>query len=123
MGLFKDVSVNGGVIKPGQREVHIEWLFDSLKKDDIASYMEGGVKKYAIKPSCGCTADIEVLEDRVVAKYNDGGNTIGPLSRSLTVYHSSVTGVDVFLINDRGVKIFNPALGKTVLGFTVTVER
>lgn len=123
MELFKDVQVNGGIIKPGQKDVLIEWMFEEIKQNEIASYEEGGVQKYAIQPSCGCTASIEVLQDRLVAKYNDGGNSLGPLSRSLTVYLKASDGTEVFLTNDRGVKMFNPALGKVTLGFTVTVEK
>ena len=45
MGLFKDVQVNGGIIKPGQKDVLIEWMFEEIKQNEIASYEEGGVKK------------------------------------------------------------------------------
>lgn len=119
MGLFKETSVNMGDIRPGQSDVLIEWFFDQLTKDDIAVDSEG---KFAIAPSCGCTASFEVLEDRIIAKYNDSGNTIGPVSKSATVYYKS-GDTPVKVVNNRGVETYNPDLGKTVLFFTVNVVK
>lgn len=121
--LFKQTSVKLEPIKAGQKNVPVEWLFDSITKEDIASYVDAkGETQYAIKPGCGCTASFEVLDDRIKALYSDGGNNKGAVSKSVTVYHKpSDPSVPVRSKNERGVDVFNPALGKTVLMFTVPI--
>lgn len=117
MALYKETSVNVGDIKAGQQNVKVEWFFDQLKKEDLAVTPEG---KYAIQPSCGCTANFDVLDDRIVAHYNDGGNNVGLVSKAVTVYYNDAH-VDVMVKNTKGVETYNPALGKTVLMFSANV--
>ena len=118
MGFFKETSVNIGDIKPGSIN-KVEWVFDQVKKSDIAINPNG---TYAIVPACGCTANFEVLEDKIVANYTDNGNTLGPIGKSVTVYYNDV-GVETMLKNKKGVDVYNPALGKTVLMFSANVVR
>lgn len=121
MNLFKRTTSEGGEIKPGQKNVEIRWDFDTLKKEDIATYEEDGETKYCIKPGCGCTADISVDENGITAYYNDRGNTKGQVNKSITVYYKT-EGEKPRIKNQNGDLVFNRKQGLTVLFFNVIVK-
>lgn len=108
-------------IVAGQKGVLVEWLFDDLGIHEIARKDNG---TFAIKPGCGCTADIEVLSDRILAKYNDStvlaGKTKDTVGKTLQVFLND--GKPLFVKNEKGVKIWNPSKTNALLSFTLKVE-
>lgn len=125
---FKSVNyIHPDPISPGQKNVRVEWLFEDLTKDQIDLKENGN---YAVIPGCGCTANIEVLDDRIVATYSDtttekkvreSQNRELQIGKNLRVYLKD--GKPLRAKNDRGVMGWN-VKGKenVILAFTVIVQ-
>ena len=121
--LFKSTVAETVDIKAGQKNVNIEWPFEDLKPHELATYKDSsGNDKLAIAFGCGCTGTPELLSDRLCVKYNDSGNNKGLVSKALTVFYKDSEDTPVRVRNEKGVEIFNPNLGKTVLTFSVNIK-
>lgn len=120
---FKNVVFEGQeAIKPGQKKVHIEWIFDDLSTHEIARKSDG---TFAIFPGCGCTADIEVLSDRIVARYNDstklGKNSSTKVGKTVRVFMDD--GEPLYIKNERGVSELNSSNKENaLLSFSLVVK-
>lgn len=123
MKQFKNLIFDLGEIKAGS--VHqCKWEFDSLTKDEILSTpRKKGSLMYHAVPKCGCTAKVDVNDDCITAEYTDSGNHIGTISKKITVYYKPQEDIPVFVKNQRGVTVYNPALGSTTLLIHGTVVK
>lgn len=120
MTYFKNKVTDLGSIKAGSTNVLVEWLFEDIKKSDIAFYLDkDGNKVPAIRKSCGCTAKVEVLDDRITARYTDTTKT-GSKSKTITVFlRSKDSSVPVLVKNEAGKEIINRSLESVVLKFNL----
>lgn len=119
--MFKSTTVNVGEIKKGQKNVVVDFEFDSLRPDEIATYVDAkGNEVPAIGFSCGCTGTPEIFPDKLRVLYNDGGNVSGAITKSITVFYKPATDILIRVKNERGVEVWNPELSKTVLVFNAT---
>lgn len=118
MTYFKQDVQDLGDIKAGSTDVPIEWEFGSIKKSDIAFYLDSnGDLQPAIKKSCGCTAKIEVLDDRIKAKYTDTLKK-GIKSKTLTIYlKPRSTETPIRVKNEKGIETYNADLEKVIVSF------
>lgn len=123
--LFKDITIDIGEIKAGSKDNKVEWFFEDLKKDDIASSIDkNGKIQWHVVPSCGCTASIQVTDNSIVALYNDNGNHIGKIDKKITVYFKpDDSSTPIKAKNEKGVEVYNPLLGKTTLFLNATVKK
>lgn len=120
---FKNLISNVDKVKPGTSKVKLEWFYDKLKKEDIALKPDGS---YAIKPSCGCTANVVVTDESIKAFYSDNtylseGEKSKTVSKYLTVYLKDE--LPVFVKNPVGTTIYNVNKSKIILTFNVKIEK
>lgn len=112
--LFKELSVDVGEIKRGQKDVSITWeLADGISPQDID----------LIKPGCGCTANFDWLTEpgKVTAKYND--NTPkgkSSFAKSATVVFKGPGEAQIK--NNRGQLRYNPVRKTVSIHFTGKVK-
>jgi len=106
-GAFTYINYNVDKNLRRGKTAKLEWFFKDLKKDQIAKDEKG---KYAIMPSCGCTAKIKVTDKGVVAMYTDNtkletirmsSNGIASVSKSIRVFLDD--GQPLYEKNNRGV--------------------
>jgi len=83
---FKQLNVDLGEIAPGG-VYSVRWEFDELSPEDLHKKDDGS---YDIRPGCGCTAEIEVDEKGITAKYTDktklGRSGVKAINKDLHVY-------------------------------------
>lgn len=114
-------------ISPGTKNVGVNWLFEDLTNVDIAKDSDG---KYAVKPGCGCTANVEVTETGIIAFYTDSTKKQDVLSsqnreksvgKNMRVFLDD--GKPLYVKNERGVMKLNVG-GKAniLLTFNVIVQ-
>jgi len=121
MKAFKNISVDVGEIKAGSKGTEVFWEFQDLTRDLIAQYTKGKDIVYLVRPKCGCTADLEILDNGIKASYNDSGNMLGDVIKRVSVYLKPKENIPVQVKNKRGVLIPNPKLGKVTLSFTANI--
>ena len=125
---FKSVNyIVSESISPGDKGIKVEWLFEELTREQI--YKESK-DKYAVRPGCGCTANVEVLEDRIVATYTDSTkkdsvlkspNREMSIRKTISVFLDD--GKDLIVKNERGVDALNVKDKENItLTFTVIVQ-
>lgn len=85
--------------------------------------------KVTISGNCGCTADVDILPDRIVAKYNDNTKKdevlalpgkVMTVSKNLRVFLKD--GKPLKVKNERGVETYNQQKATTTLFFHVNVS-
>lgn len=128
---FEDTRYNIGHIKPGQGNIKLEWVFQDIKKDQIEE----------VKPQCGCTAKVDIKDDRITAVYTDGTarslveNTtskrlniskflnciLKPTEEEIQQAAKEGKTLELYVENDRGNKVLNPDRKKIGLSFNGTV--
>ena len=115
---FEDVSYNFGEISPGVKNVKLEWIFKDIKKEDIDE----------VRPGCGCTAKIEIQDDRITGVYNDSTphqtvssrvNKRFNIKKTLRVYLKDGEKIDI--TNNRGVADINPKKKRILIDFSGVV--
>lgn len=103
----------------GTQGINLEW---QLEKGD-GSMIE------QVVPGCGCTADVDILPDRIVAKYNDNTKKeevlalpgkVMTVSKNLRVFLKD--GKPLKVKNERGVETYNQQKATTTLFFHVNVS-
>ena len=118
MELIKQKHVNAGIIKPGQKNVPIQWELNQGAFDRIEF----------VKATCGCTTPTWDANS-ILAKYNDSSdpaviktntNKAILVTKKLHVYLKDGKLLKVF--NTRGIEEFNPDKEKIEISFTVTVS-
>lgn len=110
--LFKNIHcLTPDPINPGGK-LQVEWFFDNLTVDQIAVKDNG---EYAVIPGCGCTADIQVLEDRIIATYTDQ-NTVESVSKEPNGEIQISKNLRVFLNDDKPLRKMNE---RGVMGWNV----
>jgi len=118
MELIKQKHINAGVIKPGQKNVPIQWELSPGAFEQI---------EY-VKATCGCTVPV-FDANHINAKYNDSSdpavikinsNKAILVTKKLFVYLKDGKLLKVF--NTRGIEEFNPDKEKIEISFTVTVS-
>ncbi len=118
MALFKYDTINIGNIKAQSKQT-IFWQFDEAKRSDIATFTQNGIIQYAVEKNCSCQGTVKVSDSGLFLEYSDKG-WIGDVEKEIKVFHS-LPGEPVMVKNDRGIDVFNPKLGYTVLKFTAKV--
>ena len=126
--LFKSQHyVIPGHIKAGAKNVRVEWLFDELTKDKITKRKDGS---YAIYPGCGCTASIDVLDDRLLAMYTDGTKkedikgAVKSVGKNVRVFIEVDGDEEPLMIkNQRGVLVPNTKKSNALLTFAASIVR
>lgn len=114
-------------IKPGDKNVKVEWLFEDLANIDIAKDSDD---KYAVKPGCGCTANVKVTDTGIIAYYSDSTSKKDVLAsqnrekvvgKNMRVFLDD--GKPLYVKNERGIMKLNVA-GKAniLLTFDVIVQ-
>lgn len=102
-------------IKQGSTQT-VEWKFKE-------GFDHSKIKK--VKPQCGCTANVTIFPDKVVAEYKDdtnvGNKEYKTTSKALTVHFRD--GKDEVIKNERGVVVPNPNKKKEILFFVFSVEK
>lgn len=101
---FKYVTVELPPIERRSEQV-IFWPFqDGIGPNDIAKNKEG---KYAIKPGCGCVAEITVNTDGIYALYKDqGSDKDKEFSKYIRVFFKDDL-TPLIVKNERGVEVYN----------------
>ena len=67
-----------------------------------------------IKPSCGCTAEVQLSNKEITAMFTPDAE--GPFTKGINVYLKD--GVDLTIVNNLGVEVFNPKKKSIKLVFT-----
>ncbi len=119
MALFKNDTINIGNIKP-QAKIEVFWAFEELKRSDIATYLENGVRVYAIEKNCSCQGETKISDAGIALVYNDKGLE-QVIDKSIRVYLDN-GNMPVRVKNDRGIEEFNSQLGSLQLKFTGTAK-
>ncbi len=109
-----------GIVKPGQNNIPVKWVFDKLTKDVIRS----------VQPACGCTAAVSITDEGIEAMYNDNHNpnikygNDGFFSKSLTVYFKTEESAhqDTMIRNAKGAEIQNPLVPSMLIHFNGTLD-
>lgn len=109
----------GEVLEGGKADV--KFPFEGDKKDIVVAI-----------PQCGCTAEIQINDDSVTAVYTtDTAEKLRtadkgifnkypsgkiPFGKGITLYLND--GLDLKIINDRGISVYNPEKEKVFLNFS-----
>lgn len=117
MGLFKQTLVKyPNIIKRGKTAV-IEWFYDETSKDEIED----------ARPGCSCTANIEILDDRIRAVYTDNtpesafqNREVEMINKNINVYFKDGKPL---MIKRRGRDVRNPDKKRQTLSFHVSVTK
>lgn len=105
-------------VKLGQEGIRLEWPIE----------LGSGEMIEEVKAGCGCTAEVKVMSDRVVAIYNDNTKEaevtslpgrVKTISKNLRVYLKD--GKPLKVRNERGVEQYNAEKTAITLFFHVNV--
>jgi hypothetical protein len=123
MSKFKNpMYVFPDLIKVGSKNNIVSFFYGpDLKKDDIEQ----------VFPGCGCTADVQILDDRITANYTDNTSPLEiegasasnakPIEKSLTVVYKSEE--PLWTKNERGLQVVNPNKNREILKFYGNVTK
>jgi hypothetical protein len=109
--IVKEPHVSIDNFRPGTKKFPIEW--ELLDDFNVGTYSH-------FKVGCGCTADVKIVGNKVVAKYSDSATTKNPqpVTKNIRLYLKSDLPKEI-KDGATGATIQNPAVPHQVLTFTI----